>query len=70
MGYQLRAVGAALREVRLRRGLKQRALAERCGISDTMLSLIENGKRLPSPKRLDSLCENLGVLLTINVTVL
>lgn len=66
---QLRDTGVALREVRQHRGLMQRVVARRSGISASMLSLIENGLRTPSPRRLDKLCQVLRVGVTIKLHV-
>jgi len=41
-------VGKAVRVARAARGISQKALAERLGVSANYLSLIENGKRQPS----------------------
>ena len=41
-------VGARLREVRLRAGLSQRALAERAGVPHGQISLIETNRNSPS----------------------
>jgi len=43
-----RQVGAAIRRIRSARRLRQRAVAERVGISTGRLSLHENGRQLPT----------------------
>ena len=60
--------GKAIRVVRSGRGLSQRHLADRIGISPSHLSLVESGKRDPSLKLLEEIAVSLGVpmhLLTL-----
>jgi transcriptional regulator with XRE-family HTH domain len=54
------AIGARVRELRKARGLSQQALAG-SGISAGYVSLIESGKRIPSPKVASILADRLGV---------
>jgi len=54
-------VGAAVRELRLRRRLSTRALARLSGVSQAQLSKIENGRVLPSVPSLYAIAEALGV---------
>lgn len=42
-------MGAGLKGERVRKGLSQRQLAERAGISSRMVAFIEAGERVPSP---------------------
>lgn len=55
-----RVDGAALRQARVGRGLSQETLAKHLGISEAYLSLIENGKRLPSKSLSTKLAAWLG----------
>jgi transcriptional regulator with XRE-family HTH domain len=55
-------LGENLRGWRRARGLSQRALAERVGISTRMLSLYERGARYPDDKTLHTLADALGIL--------
>ena len=57
-------VGRQLRELRTRRGLSIRALAEVSGLNVNTLSLIENGKTSPSVSTLQLLAMALGVPIT------
>jgi transcriptional regulator with XRE-family HTH domain len=54
-------VGECLKSLRLAAGLLQRELAEKLGISDSMLSLIEAGKRDPSVRLLKRVSSALEV---------
>lgn len=51
----LSEIGAALRRLRMQRGLRQYEAAEAAGVTKAMLSAYETGKRRPSLKSLDSL---------------
>lgn len=53
-------VGRRLRELRARRGLSLRALAEQSGLNYNTLSLIENGRTSPSVNTLRQLARALG----------
>lgn len=53
-------VGRRLRELRARRGLSLRALAEQSGLNYNTLSLIENGRTSPSVSTLRQLARALG----------
>jgi len=52
---------AALVAFRSKEGLSQRELAKRCGIHYSTISLIEKGKRNPSPKVGNEIAEVLQV---------
>ncbi len=54
-------LGANLRGWRRARGLSQRALAERVGISTRTLSLYERGARYPDDKTLHALADALNI---------
>lgn len=51
-------------DVRKRAGISQSDLAERVGVTQAMLSNIENGKRQPSVKLAKKLSRELGVAWT------
>lgn len=53
-------VGAAVKAMRVDRGLSTRALAALAGISQPLLSNVENGRALPSVQTLYALAEALG----------
>ena len=54
-------VGESLRIVRNRVGLRQNDLARRAGISQSLLSLIENNHRQPTVGLVQSLCKAMRV---------
>lgn len=54
-------IGIAIKNLRLKQGLTQQELAERCGMSDQGLSNIETGKAYPPKGTVEKLCEALGV---------
>lgn len=57
------ALGPVLRDIRIERGLTQVELAARAGVSKSMLSLYEGGKRRPQLETLERLVDALGVRL-------
>lgn len=57
----LTGLGSALRSVRERRGLTQRGLAQRAGLSDAAISKIENGRRLPDGSSLSHIMAALAI---------
>ncbi|MDR1791705.1 MAG: helix-turn-helix domain-containing protein [Propionibacteriaceae bacterium] len=57
------AIGEALRELRVERGLTLRALASRSLVSLGYLSELERGRKEASSELLNSVCEALGVSL-------
>jgi transcriptional regulator with XRE-family HTH domain len=56
-----RALGDAIRELRLDRGLTQDALAERAGMSENYVGDTERGQRNISVRALWQLADGLGV---------
>ena len=56
-------LAARLRDLRAERGLTLEALAERTGVSRSMISLIERGESSPTAAVLDRLSAGLGVTL-------
>ena len=52
--------GNSIRKLRLKKGLTQRALAERSDLDVTYISGIERGVRNPSLKSLESVAKGLG----------
>lgn len=59
----LSEIGAALRRLRMQRGLRQYEAADAAGVTKAMLSAYETGKRRPSLKTLDSLLEAMNAHL-------
>lgn len=64
-------VGARLRALRTLRGISQRELAKRCGVTHSSLSLIEQGKVSPSvsslKKILDAIPMSMGDFFTMEL---
>ncbi len=54
-------IGANIRDVRKKAGLSQSKLAEKCQISNTVLSNYETGGRIPSLQTLAKIAKQLGV---------
>ena len=54
-------IGEAIRIVRNRRGLRQKELAERLGVSQSHLSLIENDRRQATMDFVERLAQQLDV---------
>lgn len=52
-------LSSKLKEIRKRRGLTQRELAEKVGVSESYICQVENGKMM-SIRKLDKLAEFLG----------
>jgi transcriptional regulator with XRE-family HTH domain len=60
----LAAIGVRIREVRLARDMTLQALADACGLSPSMLSLVERGKSSPSIGSLIVIANALGVQMS------
>ncbi len=54
-------IGEAIRIVRSRKGLRQRELAERLGLNQSFLSLVEKGKRQPTLKTVEKIARAMTV---------
>jgi len=54
-------VGIAIRSIRRKIGITQYELAERCNLSQTSLSQIENGIKRPSERTIKKVCEVLDI---------
>jgi transcriptional regulator with XRE-family HTH domain len=62
MGTPETAFGQQLRQLRLRAGLSQAALAERAGLAPKAIAALESGaRRFPYPRTLGVLAEALGL---------
>ena len=55
------ADGGRIRELRMRRGLLQRELAEMAGVTESAVRNYELGLRTPRPRHLEALAKALGV---------
>ncbi|TCR60792.1 cupin domain-containing protein [Bosea sp. BK604] len=60
----LAAIGVRIREVRLGRDMTLQALADACGLSPSMLSLVERGRASPSIGSLIVIANALGVQMS------
>ena len=54
-------IGKAIKDIRARRGIKQRELAERMEMTPHAVSLLEAGATFPSRATINKLCKALGV---------
>lgn len=61
MKNRLKNIGISIKSERLRRGMSQEELAERCDISRNSVSLIETGKINPTIIRVIDIADALGV---------
>lgn len=57
----MRISGTQLRLIRRRRGCTQRQLAQRLGLGESTLGMYEQGRRNPSRKTVQRLCEVLQI---------
>lgn len=57
-------VGARIKNARMRSGLTLAELAKGVGVSTSYISLVENGKSVPSLKILDKICTRLSMHLS------
>ena len=58
-------LGAAIKTIRQQKGIKQNSLAEKCDITQTYLSQIENNVKEPNISTLRNISEKLGLPLPI-----
>lgn len=58
-------IGNAIKEIRKRKGILQKDLAGKVGISVNALCLIENEKTFPSMANINKICEVLGVAQSV-----
>ncbi|HET7794745.1 MAG TPA: XRE family transcriptional regulator [Rhizobacter sp.] len=56
-------IARRVRELRQARGLTLEQLSERCGVSRSMISVVERGESSPTASLLDKLCAGLGTSL-------
>jgi transcriptional regulator with XRE-family HTH domain len=54
-------IGEAIKEMRTDRGLSQKELAERAGISATAVCNIEKGHSFPSKETIKAICDAIGI---------
>lgn len=58
-------LGNTIKKIRSKRGIRQNELAERCQLSQTYLSLIENNQKEPNISTLKQICLCLDVPLPV-----
>ena len=63
--YSAASIGAAIRHYRTEAGLTQAELAERCGITRTYLSRLEQGSQTEQLRRILAVLHELGVRGTL-----
>lgn len=61
MKDRLKNIGISIKSERLRRGISQEELAEKCDISRNSVSLIETGKINPTIIRVIDIADALGI---------
>ena len=54
-------LGKAIKELRKHKGISQKELATRCGISTNAICSIENNTSFPAKSTFDKICKALGV---------
>jgi transcriptional regulator with XRE-family HTH domain len=54
-------IGEAIKEMRTDRGLSQKELAKRAGISATAVCNIEKGHSFPSKETIKAICDAIGI---------
>ena len=54
-------IGQAIKTLRMKQGITQTQLAERCGMSTNAVSMIETGKAFPPKGTLEKLCQAFGI---------
>ena len=62
-------IGKAIRLCRTQKDMSRSTLADRSGISESYLSLLERGKRDPSLSKLNAIASALGVPVSVLVFV-
>lgn len=54
-------IGQAIKELRVKQGMTQGQLADRCGMSTNAICSLETGKAYPPKSTVDKLCEAFGI---------
>lgn len=60
-----RVIGHELKRLRLARGLTLRQVAELSGVTESILSKVENGKRDPAHSTVERIADALGARVTL-----
>ena len=68
MAIDYQTIGRRLQDGRKAQKLTQEALAEQVGITAVYLSKVENGRVRPTLELLDSLCDTMGLNLSMLLT--
>ena len=58
------SIGKRIKEIRLEKGMTQKELAEKCGMFDSALRRIENGKQNPKIETIERIIEALNIPFT------
>lgn len=58
-------IGNAIKELRKEKGLSQRDLAEKAGLTQTSLSQIESGVKRPNPSTIKKITDFFGISETV-----
>lgn len=58
-------IGASIKEFRIQKNISQSEFANKCGISQTSISQIENGVKRPNPGNLKKICKILEIPETV-----
>ncbi|MBL7136499.1 MAG: helix-turn-helix transcriptional regulator [Candidatus Marinimicrobia bacterium] len=58
-------IGQAIKKLREEKGFKQKELSDSCNITQTYLSLIENGKKKPNVNLIENIGKNLGIPIQV-----
>ena len=58
-------IGNTIRRLRKKKGINQIEFASKCNLSQTYLSQIESGKRIPTIETLNKISENLDIPMAI-----
>lgn len=54
-------LGFSIKDIRTRKKIKSKELADKCGISRTAMVNIEHGRSFPSYKTIQNICDAMGV---------
>lgn len=57
-------LGALIRELRMAKNITAKEVAEKCGVSQSTITNIENGKSFPSVATMELICDAIGIRLS------
>lgn len=67
---KVKTFGEKLKEERLKKGISQKELGERMGVSQAMIAQYENGKRTPKQDTIMKICKSLDMNIRDTTTIL